>query len=738
MASAHPDDHHALTTAYDQESIPSELKSLPQWVCWRPEQRKGDPKPTKVPYDPNSPSRRAATDNPDTWASFALAVQVARTSNGRFGIGFVFTERDPYVGIDLDHCRDEQTGVIEQRAQGIINTLESYSEVSPSGTGVKIFCRGAKPEGRHRRSDVEMYDAGRFFTITGDHLPGSSASINERPHAVTEVHREHIGGGPPPMAQIVSVPPGNLQLDDETLIDKAMNSDDGIKFSSLWDGDWQRLGYDSESEADLALCSKLAFWTSGDRQRVDALFRASALYRKKWERDDYRRLTLDKALEGADFYSPPETSRGIQSLGSDRQYKPKAPPWPSPLRQEAYHGITGDVIRAVQPHTEADPAAILTNFLVYAGNVIGRGPHALADGARHGINLFAVHVGETSKARKGSADAQARRLFQQVDSDWAEKRILRGLSSGEGLLWAVRDPIDKIEPVKEDGRPTGEYFNVPADPGVEDKRLLVVETEFASMLKVMKRETSTLSALARQAWDGDTLQTMTKNNPAIATDTHISIIGHITKDELLRSLTDSETANGFANRFLWSCAERSQLLPEGGGAPDLTDVMPRLRDAISQARSVRQIARDAETKEMWKGIYEELSQGRPGLFGAVSARAEAQVLRLSVLYAALDGDIAIRRHHLEAALAVWEYVEASIGYIFGDAIGDPIADSIVGFLSNFNELTRTQISDLFGRNVGSPRISQALNLLGSSGRATMETQVPDGGKGRPSEVWRLR
>jgi hypothetical protein len=305
------------------------------------------------------------------------------------------------------------------------------------------------------------------------------------------------------------------------------------------------------------------------------------------------------------------------------------------------------------------------------------------------------------------------------------------MSSGEGLIWAVRDPIEKTDPIKEKGRHTGEYETTIIDQGVTDKRLLAYEPEFASVLRVMSRDSNTLSTQIRQAWDNGTLRTMTKNNPAVATGAHISILGHITKDELLRYLTDVEAGNGFGNRILWICTRRAQVLPEGGGTPDYNLLAQRLHDALEQAKLIGRIERDAEAKKAWAAVYKELSDGKPGLFGSITARAEAQVLRLSVLYAVMDGAVEIRLPHLKAALAVWEYVEASAQYIFGDATGDPTADRILTALRH-GEMSRTAISILFHKNVSAVRLQQALNLLLSARRARFEMRAGDG---KPVEVW---
>jgi hypothetical protein len=406
-------------------------------------------------------------------------------------------------------------------------------------------------------------------------------------------------------------------------------------------------------------------------------------------------------------------------------------PLPKPLDPAAFYGLAGEVVETIKPNTESDPAALLLNFLICFGNAAGRGPYAIAEADHHGGNLFVVLVGESAKARKGSATGRIKALFERVDPAWVNTRILSGASSGEGIIWAVRDPIEKTQAVKEKGKYTGEYQTVIDDQGVSDKRMLLVEPEFASVLKVMAREGNTLSNLIRQSWDSGNLRTLTKNSPTVATGAHVSILGHITKDELLRYLNDIEAGNGFANRFLFIWTKRGNILPEGGGEPDYGNLVQRLRDALERAKAMAALERDSETKKAWGAIYEELSEGKPGLFGVVTARAEAQVLRLSVLYAAIDGSDAIKLPHLNAALAVWEYAESSAKHIFGDATGDPIADRILQALQ-LGELTRTQVNNVFQRHLAAARISQALNFLRSLKRADMRMEET---AGRSGEVW---
>jgi hypothetical protein len=231
------------------------------------------------------------------------------------------------------------------------------------------------------------------------------------------------------------------------------------------------------------------------------------------------------------------------------------------------------------------------------------------------------------------------------------------------------------------------------------------------------------------------LNTLTKNSPAKATDAHISIIGHITRQELLRYLDDTEAANGFGNRFLWVCAHRSKILPEGGSMQmeDLIPLMTGLNDALKFAHETGEFQFDEEARSLWWAVYPELSEGKPGLLGSMIARSEAQVRRVACVYALLDCSSVIRRDHLEAALAVWRYCEDSCRYIFGDAMGDPAADSLLKALRNAPDgMTRTDISKLFKHHKSAAQIDRMLTFLEKSGLIERREQDT---AGRPAEVW---
>jgi hypothetical protein len=409
--------------------------------------------------------------------------------------------------------------------------------------------------------------------------------------------------------------------------------------------------------------------------------------------------------------------------------------WPDELNPEAYHGVAGELVRAIEPHSESDPAALLVQLLVAFGSLIGRAPHFVAEADKHSVNLFAVIVGQTAKGRKGTSFGQVRHTLGALDAEWESTRIMGGLASGEGLIWAVRDEIRERAAVREKGRIV-RYEEVLSDPGESDKRLLVFEPEFARVLQATERDSNTLSAIIRQAWDTGNLRILTKKQAARATDAHISIITHITRDELLRLLTDTAADNGFGNRFLWVCARRSKLLPEGGNlrTEELQPVIQKLQAAATFARTVGEIKRDDQACAIWRDVYADLSEGKPGMLGAVTSRAEAQTMRIACIYALLDRSTMLNAKHLLAALAVWEYCEQSAQFIFGAALGDATADEIFRALRARPEgMTRTDIRDHFAKNRRSAEIERALNVLQEYGRARMVRETSE--QGRPTERW---
>jgi hypothetical protein len=366
------------------------------------------------------------------------------------------------------------------------------------------------------------------------------------------------------------------------------------------------------------------------------------------------------------------------------------------------------------PHSEAHPAGILLQLLAAFGNAVGTAPHCMVDATRHGLNLFVVLVGESSKARKGTSWNQIRRLFAEVDHPWVSERVTTARLTPPALIHALRDQ----QP------PT-------------DRRLLALSEEFAAVLHSLRRNRSHLSPLLRCAWDNGDLRSLDGLHPVQATGAHISLIAHITERELAENLHPAEAHNGFANRCLWTAVQRSQCLPEGGNldAHEISAVAAELRralDWVGDTHTLR-LVRDDQARALWHDCYPALSQVRPGLYGAATSRAEAQVLRPSAIYAVLDCSPTIGLPHLRAALAVWDYCSASASLFFGTSTGDHTADRILEAINASTEgLSRKQMSALFHGHLSSSRIEAALEQLISLG-AICQSSLPSGG--RPSTLW---
>jgi putative DNA primase/helicase len=284
--------------------IPAELEKIPQWVGWKAEQRPGEEKARKVPKNPRT-GRNAATNKPETWATYEQA-QAAVKRNHLNGLGFVFTKEAGIAGVDLDGCIDE-SGRMAEWAQATIDQLDSYTELSPSGRGVHILVRGSVPAGL-KTSQVEIYDCGRFFTITGKHLPTTPTSIQARQDELTALYHRHKTAD--------KRQADKTALSDSELLALAHNAKNGAKFTGLWNGDTADYNGD-ESAADLALCCLLAFWTGKDTAAIDRLFRQSRLYRPKWDEKhaadgrSYGEMTIGRAIaQTKDVYDPTTTTNG--------------------------------------------------------------------------------------------------------------------------------------------------------------------------------------------------------------------------------------------------------------------------------------------------------------------------------------------------------------------------------------------------------------------------------------------
>jgi DnaB-like helicase N terminal domain len=508
-------------------------------------------------------------------------------------------------------------------------------------------------------------------------------------------------------------------------------------------GNWEKIGGDEtfiEIVEAVPHAANAKFYAGVIRERAIArrtMDAATQILRDGYSNEHTAQELLDRAsrhLSGVTL--TPDEDDDIQLPGE----------WPEAMAEEAFHGIAGQIVQRILPHTEADPAALLMQFLVAFGNCVGHGPHWRTGATRHGVNLFSCIVGRSSRARKGSSWDFIRLIMTQADEDWAKKRITGGMSTAEGMIEFVRDARyarEKVEGVKAMGG--GGYQDVEIDPGEPDKRALWVESEFGSTLSAKGREGNLLDGCVKKFWESGTVASQTKAKPSRCTDAHVSIIGHVTIRELLSKLGDIDICGGFANRFLWVCARRSKVLPRGGNfrLPDIIDLIIEVKEVLESIERfdwTAPISLSPEAWEFWEPLYHELGRDRPGVMDDMCARAEPQTLRLAALFAILDKSTRIQLEHIKAGLAVWNYSEASIRCIWGDkAHDDPDEEKLLAALAASTEgLTPTQIRrQVFKGHKTSQEIGQILGRLVRSGRLSKTESGENTQKRHPSIRWVL-
>ena len=390
--------------------------------------------------------------------------------------------------------------------------------------------------------------------------------------------------------------------------------------------------------------------------------------------------------------------------------------WPAAPTSAAYHGVAGDLVGAVAEHTEADPVAILGTLLAMFGALAGN-RRTFYLGSQQAANVFVVLVGDSSRGRKGTAFSIGRDMIGAAWPDW-ERILVPGLGSGEGLIGHLKRAAARDQP---------------------DHRALVLETEMARLLGVMKREGSTLSPTLRDAWDGVPLGRFLAREDSLVTNHNVGCLAHVTPAELRDKLTDTDAANGFGNRFLWLAVRRTRLVPfPGSPGPLIAPHVEALHRAIAEAQAPGELVFTPAAAARWEQLYAELAdRPRYGLVGALTARAEAQVARLALVYALLDRSLVVDVDHLAAGEALWDYADRSTRFLFGDSTGDVVADYIRAHLAD-GPATREELRQATGVREAT-RLAAAIQLLVGLGLATVAKGQagPRGGR-RPDVVELVR
>lgn len=713
------------------DSIPAVMRARDQWLLWRYEQRGG--KTTKVPYQLNG--EFAKVNDPSTWCSFD---ELQNAPASMSGIGFAFAEGDHLVGLDLDHCVNPYSGDIEPWAAEIVKLFnKTYIEFSPSRAGLHIICNGRalktgnkKFEIAGQKYGIEVYDyrSPRYFTVTGE--PYQNLPLSTCQDALEQVFQAYFADAEPTQ-HTPSGPVPQRQIDESALID-ALNEIDPDEYST-----WIKVGMALKAggyDCDL--------W---DRWSANSLKYQQGVCEKKWRTFKGQGVGIGSVFHLAGkraVYT--QSTRPVTTIQPRREtpledFSPQTEEdftvreWPT-LQDDALHGLAGRIVRASVESSEADPAAVLATLLVRCGATFGRNSWTKIGDDRHYPLLFGMVVGASANARKGTSLGPVERIFEDAESrDPGPKlHVTNGLSSGEGLIAAIRDAKPETESEDE-------------DEGVSDKRLLVIESEFAGPLKAMQRQGNTLSVVIRDAWDRRKLSIMTKNNPLTATDGHIGMLGHITKYELVRLMEKVELSNGLVNRFLWFCSRRSKILafPEGLNEQVIPELAHDLYAAIRHGQKQQMFNFDGEAAEYYRELYYTVTtQESGGIIGDITARGPAQIRRIALIYCIMDCDKMIRIEHLKAAHAVWNYCLASAKWIFGASTTTNVAPTLtlnerVLKALQAGEKTQSELTSQLKKVAKAADLATALSELQSIGRISQRKGDTYSQGGRAPIYWQL-
>ena len=718
--------------------VPQQLKDKPSWVLWKIAEVNG--KHTKVPYKLDG--GKAASTRSEDWADYQSVVEQAMRDGGltkNRGIGRVVQEEERLVGIDLDGCRNPETGDITSWAMSIIHAVRSYTEVTPSQTGARIWLTGKVPKefdnvynldpavGFGGKVKVEIYNDARYFAVSGQSIldaPLTALDQFEMLDAlelVQAIRRKH----PAPKKTKASATSTADTSATAVQIEK-LGQFDTSKYDIFMRGEiisrepfviqngMGKLEYPSQSEADFAFATVLAYHHKGDREKMAEDFRASKLFRDKWDR--LEEPTFDKVLSSIDLKESAPiaplaavSGRTISREEIDATIEEEYPVYPlgeqsGPGWEDDWmYGIAGDMVRKAGKHCEAHPAGMYLDLLVSLGNIMGRSAYFNVGATRHHTNEFMIRVGNTSTARKGTGRDAINEPLKLIDDNWYTKRVMSGFGSGEAIVGLMADPMNQsVRDPK-----SGSGFKNVVRPGVEDKRLFIREGEAASVFQLAGKKESRADIILRDGWDGLPLQNIVKgktdgiNNSAGCQEPHLSISGDTTRDELKRRMPDGADQNGFGNRFLYAFVYRTKMCPNGGPQLDWTNEVVQLHQIIQKARAVRYVPLTKTASKAWHRMYVEIEQELeelPQLTQAMCARGVAHVRRLALIFSLLDSQESVDTQHLHAAKTLWDYCSNSARFIFEGTTKEQ--HRILGWMrKNPGAVTVRQITDeVFRRN----------------------------------------
>lgn len=626
-----------VTLSLNDATIPAELKALPHWVCWKA--KPNGERIEKIPVCASTGSLASSTD-PETWTTYEQAKQVAETQDG-LGIGFVFQRDAGIVGIDLDKCRDASTGVVEPWAEVILRGLNSYTEVSPSGTGVHIYVRGVLPPGRRKKGRIEAYESGRFFTVTGQHVGDTPATVEARPEQLAVFHAAHLADPVPERpAQPVT---RTTTLGDVDIVDKCRKAKNGGKFNGLWRG--HTAGYASQSEADLALIGLLKFYTQ-DAGQLDRLFRQSGLMRPKWDerRGDqtYGEQTIAEALAYVRETYYPFTHTGMKEpipmntvTAETEESAPSGDddtvPTPldalGPFPEDAWRGPFKVYREAMQGTSEAPDTAHFTALWAVAAATLRRRV-SFYYAFPHFPNVYLVNFGNTGDS-KTSAGRQGLRLLPEQGV-----KLLRGVGSAEAL---------------------GDWMQQPVE-GPMVSHLLFIE-ELATVLSRGGWEGSTLLSFLTETFDTpEKYEIPFRKNPVLVQEPTPTLIAGTTIEWLWKGLREIDVHGGFGNRIFYMTGPPKPPvpLPTKPNQEALAEVRGHLQRLATLPPT--ELFFMPEAQALWRDFYLAWKgTSWPELTTAATKRIPTYIVKLSMVYAALEGTSLITADQVAAAIQVGHY-----------------------------------------------------------------------------------
>lgn len=601
--------------------IPQKLKTRNQWVAWKSQEIVKGQKPTKIPMNPTG--GYAKSDDPKTWGTFEAAINCLNNGKKLSGIGFVMNYNDPFTGIDIDHCRNPETGLIQPWAMEIIKSINSYTEITPSETGVRIFAEGKLPVNGRKNGNIEAYFSHHYMTVTGNHLEGTPTTIEKCQVEIDSFYQKYFAKDEP-HEKGTPKPNQTPSIDDQELIEKIRQSKQGDKFQKLLNGDFS--DYTSWSEGDFALCAMLAFWTANNPTQIDSIFRQSGLIRDKWDEKHgqltYGYLTIKKAIEGTtevytsavhtipkdsvthDIISSPVSKQEIH-----QQVIPKLD-----FPKETIRGLAGRFAEVYSSYLESPYSFFMFNYLTCLGHLIGD-QVTLASSIEPQPRQYTVSVGESGDDRKSEAIKRTLGFFQSTFAK-GEFNVCQGVGSAEGLA---------------------QRFNsLDHNP----KKLLLVYDEVKAFVSKARIDGSTLLPCVNTFFESNQFHSATKAHSIEIDNAYLSMLAASTRETFEKMWTPEFLDIGFINRLwlVYDHAERRFSIPREVPSSELEPMRKNLIEVLS---AIPKGGFKLPIDEEARGIFDAWYLSEESHKSPLTKRLDTYGLRLMILLAVNEGSSVI-------------------------------------------------------------------------------------------------